>query len=693
MEALRLAGVEVAHLDPRHLRKHLAWALAYDLIVVVRGRITPEIALLLEFVEQHSIPVVCDVDDYLFDDEAIPCSEYLSELPLEEAQSLVRTFRDLVVRASYYTGTTDHLIERAAAIGKDSYLIRNGANATQIELSRRALEEARRGPARRGLRLGYVSGTRTHQKDFRQIAPVLVRLMDEFPTLELIVRGHFDLAEFPEFVRFGDRVEGRPFVDWRLVPREIAQIDINLIPLEVNTFTQAKSNLKYFEAGLLKVPSVAAPTRPFLSCITHGVNGFIARNPDEWYDALRALIVDSDLRSQMGERAYQHTIDTYSPKAVADEALTAYRTMLAHHRRGLGVDEAAETVVVLFSDLARALLNHDPAIALAFALARAGASVTVLISDGPPGFTAANAWQLLAEYRSEPPFAVQVDEEVPCCDILLATDPTTAHRAKRSEHRAGWVAYLVDGYEPAGLPPGDEREWAVRSCELGLDLLALDPGVEDRLSRHHGAKVHALPAWVERPVAAVECYVPQKILISATGHVPERAWMESLAALGRVHGERPDVEIVVCGTAPPTGESAGFPHRRLARTYGPEFEGLLAERPVCVVLHESGPPRWRYDLMAAGCPVVVVGPPTGVRLASFERDAGFVSVDADALALANAIDSLLIDPVRLGRLLFLAAGRTRDLPGPCEAAGAILRTFASATAPSSIDSTNSGVGS
>ena len=111
--------------------------------------------------------------------------------------------------------------------------------------------------------------------------------MDEFPTLELIVRGDFDLAEFPEFVRFGDRVEGRPFVDWRLVPREIAQIDVNLIPLEVNTFTQAKSNLKYFEAGLLKVPSVAAPTRPFLSCITHGVNGFIARNPDEWYDALR----------------------------------------------------------------------------------------------------------------------------------------------------------------------------------------------------------------------------------------------------------------------------------------------------------------------------------------------------------------------------------------------------------------------
>lgn len=682
MEALRLAGVEVAYLDDRHIRTHLAWALAHDLIVVVRGRMTPDIALLLEHAEGYSIPVACDLDDYLFDDEVIPCSEYLSSRPLEEARALIGTFRDLVLRASYYTGTTDHLIERATALGKDSYQIRNGVTASQMEVSRRAFEEARRGPARRGLRLGYVSGTRTHQKDFGRIAPVLHRLMDEFPTLELIVRGDFDLAEFPELVRFGDRVEGRPFVDWRRVPWEIAQLDVNLIPLDINTFTQAKSDLKYFEAGLLKVPSVATPTRPFEACITHGVNGFLARDPDDWYDALRALIVDPDLRIRMGERAYQHTIDNYSPRAIAEEALTAYRAMLAHHRRKLGVEEAAATVVVLVGDLERALLDHDPAIGLAFALARAGASVTMLISDGSPGFTAADAWRWLAEHVSEPPFAVQVDDEVPCCDILLATDPTTAHRAKRSAHRAGWAAYLIAGYRPAASPPGDEREWAGRSYELGLDLLAVDPDVADELSRHHRARVHVLPAWVERPVRMAECHDPQKVLLVGTGAVPERSWIEALAALERVHLERPGVEIAICALEPGLAASARFPYRDLALTYGPEFEELLAERPVCVVLHDSGSPRWQYDLMAAGCPVIAVGPPAGDRLAAAERDAGFLRIDADPRAVAGAIESLLIDPVRLGRLLFLAADRVRDLPGPCEAAEAFLRAFASAAATS-----------
>jgi glycosyltransferase involved in cell wall biosynthesis len=681
MEALRLAGIEADHVDDRHILQHLEVALGYDLIVLVRRQMTPEMARLLDAAKRFSVPVVFELDDYLFDDEAIPYVEMYRSLPIDQARQHVRKWRDLLDRCDYYTGTTAHLKERAAAAGKDSYVIRNGVNATLFELSHRALEETRRGPVCRGLRMGYVSGTRTHQQDFGQIAPVLVRLMDEFPTLELIVRGDFDLAEFPEFIRFGSRVEGRPFVDWRLVPAEIAQVDINLVPLEVNTFTEAKSDLKYTEAALLKVPSVASPTRPYLSCITHGVNGFIARTPDEWYDALRALIVDSELRTRMGERAYQHTIAAYSPKVVAHEAITSYRSMLVDHRRRLRVEASAATVVVLIGDLGQALRDHDPAVALAFALTRAGASVSLHITDGPAGYTAARARELITYCISEPPFAVQVDGEVPCCDILLASDPRTAHRAKRSEHRGAWVAYVVAGYRPADLPPGDEKERAVRSYDLGLDLLALDADVADRLSRHHRAKVHVLPAWVERPVAAAECYDPQKVLIAAIGRVPERTWIETLGALGRVHAERPGVEIVLCGLAPADVAAARFPHRVLARTYGPEFEGLIAERPVCVVLHDSGPPRWLYDLIASGCPVIAVGPPARDRHAASERDAGFVSVDAVARTIANTIDSLLIDPARLGRLLFLAADRTRDLPGPRQAAEAMLRAFASAAAP------------
>lgn len=682
MEALRLSGIESAHLDDRHIPERLAEALSFDLIVLVRRHMTPEIALLLEGAERFSVPVVCDLDDYLFDDEVIPYIEFFRQLPIETARSLVRAWRAVPERCNYFTGSTPHLTERAATLGISCYLIRNGLNEAQLELSRLALERAREAPAPDGVRLGYFSGTRTHQDDFRLIAPVLRRLMDELPTISLVVAGNFDLAEFPEFGRFTDRVEGRPFVDWRLLPAEIARVDINLIPLEINPFTEGKSDLKYYEAALLQVPSVATPARVYTSCITHGVNGFLAQTTDEWYESLRALILDPGLRQQVGGRAYRHALREYVPSVVANEAVSAYREMLLHYRRGLGVADDAPTVVVLLSGLGRAIRDRAPALRLSFELVRAGACLTLLLPEGPAEMTAARAGRLITEHFAEPPFTIQVGGEIPCCDILLATNPATAHRAKRSEHRARWTGYLVSEYEPAHLPHGEERERALQSYSLGFGLLTLDSAVADLLMEHHHAQPTVLPPWVEaRPLAAGAGHVPRTVLVAATSSLPEHAWVEAVAALDRIRADHPDVQIVLCGDAALRGTSAGLPYHGPPRLDGAEYEALISERPVCVTLYPSKRPLWVYDLMAAGCPVIAVNACAGRPLAAPESAEGLIGAHADAGAIARAVDSLLVDHVRLSALTHRAVERAGELPDACEAARALLRAYDPAGSP------------
>ena len=221
IEALRLAGVETDHLDDRRIPERLEELLLFDLVVLVRRLMSPEITRLLEFADEFSIPVICDLDDYIFDEEAIPCSDSLQEMPLEQAREVIRVFRELVLRAGYYTGATDFLRERAASLGKASYRIPNGFNQVQFDHSCSAVEEVRHRRDGTEVRIGYFSGTLTHQSDFRLIAPVLVRLLGEFPALMLTVAGDFDLGQFPEFTEFADRVEKRPFVDWRRLPAEI----------------------------------------------------------------------------------------------------------------------------------------------------------------------------------------------------------------------------------------------------------------------------------------------------------------------------------------------------------------------------------------------------------------------------------------------------------------------------------------
>lgn len=332
IEALQCAGIEATHFDEELIPEELARLLAYDLIVLVRRQFNENIGLLLNAAERAGVPVLFDIDDYVFEDDVIPHVEWLRGQPPESARAWIKAWRTCLDRCGYFTGSTPMLVDRADALGKISYRVRNGLNRVQLELSRQARERKAATGEDGDVRLGYFSGTRTHQADFRLIAPVLLTLLDELPRVRLVVVGDFDLDEFPEFRRFPDRVESRPFVDWRALPAEIGRADINLIPLAINPFTECKSDLKYYEAGLLQIPSVASPTRVLAQSITHGINGFLAHTPEEWYQAIKALIDDSELRRQTGQNAYRHVLKEYLPEVVAQEAAAAYRDIIRRHR-------------------------------------------------------------------------------------------------------------------------------------------------------------------------------------------------------------------------------------------------------------------------------------------------------------------------------------------------------------------------
>ena len=68
-----------------------------------------------------------------------------------------------------------------------------------------------------------------------------------------------------------------PFASWEKHLENIAGVDINIAPLEIgNPFCESKSELKFIEAGIVGVPTVAAATQTFREAIEDGVDGFVA---------------------------------------------------------------------------------------------------------------------------------------------------------------------------------------------------------------------------------------------------------------------------------------------------------------------------------------------------------------------------------------------------------------------------------
>ncbi|HEY3662278.1 MAG TPA: glycosyltransferase, partial [Chthoniobacterales bacterium] len=85
----------------------------------------------------------------------------------------------------------------------------------------------------------------------------------------------------------------------------------------------AKSELKYFEAALLQVPTVTSATAPYAAAIQSGINGLIARDEADWNVCLLALIDDPSLRKRMGQAAYWHAVVRFGPEAQSLDGLAA----------------------------------------------------------------------------------------------------------------------------------------------------------------------------------------------------------------------------------------------------------------------------------------------------------------------------------------------------------------------------------
>lgn len=92
---------------------------------------------------------------------------------------------------------------------------------------------------------------------------------------------------------------------------------VGLMPLEDNPWNRAKCGLKLLIYGALGLPSIASPVGANENIILDGETGFLARNQDEWAAALLTLLRDRSLRSNMGRRARDRIVESWSTRAWA----------------------------------------------------------------------------------------------------------------------------------------------------------------------------------------------------------------------------------------------------------------------------------------------------------------------------------------------------------------------------------------
>lgn len=101
-------------------------------------------------------------------------------------------------------------------------------------------------------------------------------------------------------------------MDWRELIKLIPSVDINLAPLENNMFNKAKSEVKWVEASIVKVPKIASDIDIFKDVIINKKTGILCDSNDDWYNELENLIKDKNFRHNIAENAFNACKEKYN---------------------------------------------------------------------------------------------------------------------------------------------------------------------------------------------------------------------------------------------------------------------------------------------------------------------------------------------------------------------------------------------
>ncbi len=315
----------------------------FSVFIFHRTLYTKKVQKMIEEIKKQNKTIIFETDDLVYDPKYLKHMDYYKKMNSLEKRLYENGVGGEILRDDYVkvaTTTTKFLADKLQEENKKVFIVPNKLSKEDVKNATMSLRQSELNSVQESdhlgeggttkqsqadiIKLGYFSGTISHNKDFATITNVLVTIMEKYKNVELLLVGPLDIES--ELVqKFKNRIKQLPYVARKKHFANIAKCDINLAPLEYdNPFCEAKSELKFFEAGIVKVPTIAVDNQTYREAINDGEDGFVAGNTEEWVSKLAQLIKDKKLRIQMGKKAYQKTMNKYTTQNAKNDEYYDY---------------------------------------------------------------------------------------------------------------------------------------------------------------------------------------------------------------------------------------------------------------------------------------------------------------------------------------------------------------------------------
>ena len=310
-------------------------------LLLCRTAWTPGIQRAIDSARRKKIPVLFDVDDRVFDLDCLQLIASTLDNSLEDdsqREYWVNYVASIYMTAKQADGftTTNGFLGGCLQekFGKPFVCIENSLNEEQLSVSGEARRRKSETSPDGDFVMGYFSGSPSHVNDLKAALPEFSALLRRYDKMKLMIVGYMDVPEEMNDLISAGKVFTRPFVDFKTLQVLIAQVDLNVVPMVENSFTNCKSDLKFFESAIVDVPTCAAPVYAYRHSIQDKKTGFLCEQ-GQWYSTISDIYSGKyDLRS-INEIAREYVLDRYSGVNFVASVENAYGSIL----RKIGGDE------------------------------------------------------------------------------------------------------------------------------------------------------------------------------------------------------------------------------------------------------------------------------------------------------------------------------------------------------------------
>jgi len=171
--------------------------------------------------------------------------------------------------------------------------------------------------------IGYM-GTHSHDDDLMMILQALRATLRKYLNrLELqLIGGIADTSILKtldglsiKLIDIGNNDKYPDFMRWM---SKNLKWDLAIAPLEDNSFTRCKSDIKFLDYSALGVPGIYSHVAPYENTIRHLETGYLAKNNSQaWLEAFDCLLNDEALRKNLAKNAQEYVLKNRTLKQCA----------------------------------------------------------------------------------------------------------------------------------------------------------------------------------------------------------------------------------------------------------------------------------------------------------------------------------------------------------------------------------------